>query len=153
MTDLWLVRHGDAVPADVDPERPLSPAGAAGVAEAAAALSGRMGTFDLVASSGKRRARQTAQILGAAADYPADRIVDTESLAPNAPVESFVGFLSASGAEGSVLCVGHLPSLADFASFFLTPGEPLRLEFGPATVCRIRLRGLRRGGGELVLFL
>ncbi len=153
MTDLWLVRHGEAVPPEVDPERPLSPAGAAGVARAAAALAGRTGTFDLVASSGKRRARQTAEILGAAASYAADRIVDTESLGPNAAVGSFVAFLEASGAGGSVLCVGHLPSLAEFASFLLTAGDPVRLEFGPATVCRIRVQALRRGGGELLLFL
>ncbi len=152
MTDLWLVRHGEAVPAEVDPDRPLSAAGAAGIAGAAAALSGRMGTFDLVASSGKRRARQTAEIFGAAAGYPADRIVDTETLGPNAPAESFLGFLAESGAAGSVLCVGHLPSLADFASFFLTAGDPLRLEFGAGTVCRIRLQALRRGCGELILF-
>jgi len=152
MTDLWLARHGDAVPAEVDPERPLSHGGAAGIAAAAAALSGRMPTFDLVASSGKRRARQTAEILGAAAGYPADRIVDTEALGPNAPAESFAAFLEASGAAGSILCVGHLPSLADFASFFLTSGDPLRLEFGPGTVCRIRLQALRRGCGELIMF-
>ncbi len=152
MTDLWLVRHGDAVPADVDPERPLSPDGAAAIAAAAAGLAGRMDAFDLVASSGKRRARQTAEILGAAAGHPAERIVDTETLGPNAPVESFLGVLAASGAAGSVLYVGHLPSLADFASHFLTGGEPVRLEFGAGTVCRIRVHALRRGGGELVLF-
>ena len=152
MTDLWLVRHGDAVSADVDPERPLSRAGAAGIASAAAALSGRMGTFDLVASSAKRRARQTAEIFGAAAGYPADRIVETETLGPNAPAEEFLGFLAGSGAAGSVLCVGHLPSLCDFASFFLSAGDPVRFEFGPGTVCRIRLQALRRGGGELILF-
>ncbi len=151
MTDLWLVRHGEAVPAEVDPERPLSAGGAAGVAGAAAALSGRMGTFDLVASSGKWRARQTAEIFAAAAGSPAERIVDTETLGPNAPPESFLGFLAESGAAGSVLCVGHLPSLADFASFLLAAGDPVRLEFGPATVCRIRVQALRRGGGELIL--
>ncbi len=151
MTDLWLVRHGDAVPAEVDPERPLSPAGADAVARAAAALAGRMGTFDLVASSAKRRARQTAEIFGAAAGYPADRIVETDALGPDAQAEAFADFLAASGAGGSALCVGHLPSLADFAAFFLAAGEPLRLEFGPGTVCRIRLRALRRGGGELIL--
>ncbi len=152
MTDLWLARHGEAVAAEVDPARPLSAAGAAAVAGVAAALSGRMGTFDLVASSGKLRARQTAEILGGAAGYPADRIVDTETLGPTASAEAFRDFLAASGAEGSVLCIGHLPSLAEFASFFLTAGDPLRLEFGAGTVCRIRVQALRRGCGELVLF-
>ncbi len=153
MTDLWLARHGDAVPAEVDPARPLSPEGAAAITAAAASLRGRMRAFDLVASSGKRRARQTAEILGAAAAYPADRIVDTEALGPDAPVESFVEFLAASGAAGTVLCVGHLPSLADFASFFLTAGDPVRLAFGPGTVCRIRLDSPRRGCGQLVLLI
>ncbi len=152
MTELWLVRHGDAVPSDVDPERPLSPGGEAAIAAAAAARAGRMGTFDLVASSGKRRARQTAEILGAAAGYPADRVVDTETLGPNAPVDSFLGFLGTCAAAGSVLCVGHLPSLADFASYFLTDGDPPHLEFDAGTVCRIRVQALRRGGGQLILF-
>jgi hypothetical protein len=51
------------------------------------------------------------------------------------------------------MCVGHLPSIAAIASFFLSPGDPVSLVFGPGTVCRIRVAAMRRGGGDLLLFV
>jgi phosphohistidine phosphatase len=153
MMDLWLVRHGEAVPDRVDPTRPLSPEGARAVSAVAETLAGRMGPFDLVASSGKKRALQTAAILGEAAGYPAERVVETGALSPNATPESFLDFLAGSAEAERLMCVGHLPSIAAFASFFLSPGDPVSLVFGPGTVCRIRVAAMRRGGGELLLFV
>jgi phosphohistidine phosphatase len=151
--DLWLVRHGEAVPDRVDPTRPLSPEGARAVSAVAETLAGRMGTFDLVAASGKKRALQTAAILGEAAGYPAGRVVETVALSPNATPEAFLDFLAESAEAERLMCVGHLPSIAAFASFFLSPGDPVSLVFGPGTVCRIRVAAMRRGGGDLLLFL
>jgi phosphohistidine phosphatase len=151
--DLWLVRHGEAVPERVDPTRPLSQEGARAVSAVAETLAGKMGPFDLVAASGKKRALQTAAILGEAAGYPAGRVVETVSLSPNAAPEVFVAFLSENEEAKCLMCVGHLPSIAAIASFFLSPGDPLNLVFGPGTVCRIRISAMRRGGGELLLFV
>lgn len=153
MMDLWLVRHGEAVSERVDPTRPLSPEGARAVSAVAETLAGTMGTFDLVAASGKKRAVQTAVIFAEAAKYPAGRVVETGALSPGAPPEAFLAFLDEWAGSDRLLCVGHLPSIASIASFFLSHGDPVQLAFGPGTVCRIRVEALRRAGGELLLFV
>lgn len=150
--DLWLVRHGEAVPETVDVSRPLSEEGRGAISAVASALAGRMGRLDLVADSGKRRARETAEILGTAAGYPPDGIVETKALSPNADPEAFLAFLEDHGEKENVLCVGHLPSIALIASCLLSPRDPVKLIFGPGSVCRIRLSAVKRGGGELLLF-
>jgi len=153
LKDLWLVRHGEAVSERVDPARPLTPEGARAVTVVAEKLAGAMGTLDLVAASGKRRAVQTAAILAEAAGYPAGKISETVALSPMAAPEAFLAFLAQVPEAERVLCVGHLPSIGAFASYFLSHGDHVQLAFGPGTVCRIRVEALRRGGGELLLFL
>lgn len=150
--NLWLVRHGEAVPASVDLARPLSAEGERAVSAVVLSLAGEMGHLDLVAASRKRRARQTAEILGAAAGYPADRIEETEALSPDAPPEKFLAFLEENRDKEHILCVGHLPSIARIASFLLTRGDPVNLVFDPASLCRIRLSSICPGGGELLFF-
>ncbi len=153
MMDLWLVRHGEAVSERVDPARPLSPEGARAVSAVAESLAGTMGSFDLVASSGKKRALQTAVIFAEAAKYPSGRVVETGALSPGAIPEAFLAFLAGCTGSDRLLCVGHLPSIASIASFFLSHGDPVQLAFRPGTVCRIRVEALRRAGGELLLFV
>ncbi len=150
--DLWLVRHGEAMSAQVNPARPLTPEGARAVSAIAKTLAGRRGSFDLVAASGKTRALETAAILAEATGYPAGRIVETGALSPNATLGTFFAFLEENEEAKRLLCVGHLPSIASIATWFLSPGDPVHLVFGPGTVCRIRVGALRRGGGELLLF-
>lgn len=136
-----------------DPARPLTPEGARAVSAVAESLAGKLGTIDLVAASGKKRAFQTAAIWAAAAGYPAARIAESDALSPNATPETFLAFLEDCAEADRVLCVGHLPSIAVFASFFLSSGDPVKLVFGPGAVCRIRVETLRRGAGELLLFV
>jgi phosphohistidine phosphatase len=150
--NLWLVRHGEAVPASVDLARPLSAEGEQAVSAVALSLAGEMGRLDLVAASRKRRARQTSEILGAAAGYPADRIEETEALSPDAPPERFLAFLQENREKEHILCVGHLPSIARIASFLLSKGSPVNLVFDPGSVYRIRLSSICPGGGELLFF-
>lgn len=150
--DLWLVRHGEAVSERVHPARPLSAEGVRAVSATARLLAGNLGPIGLVAASGKKRALQTAAIFAEAAGYPAERIVETAALSLAAAPASFVAFLGECGEAGRVLCAGHLPSIAGFASYFLSPDGAVRLVFGAGTVCRIRVETLRPGGGELLLF-
>jgi len=149
--DLWLVRHGEAMQASVDPACPLSAGGIRSISAVASALSGKMGRLDLVAASGKLRARQTAEILGVAAGYPSDRIEETRALSPDATPEMFLAFLEEQRGKENILCVGHLPSIALIASSLLSAGDSVRLVFGVGSVCRIRLDSIRRGAGELLL--
>jgi len=150
--DLWIVRHAHAVPERVDPARPLSEEGVRDFTARAALLAREIGMPALVASSPRLRARQTAAILAAAAGYPEGAIVETEALSPAATPAAFSEFLAHHAGRESVVCVGHLPSIAAIASWFLSPGDPIRLAFGAGTACRIRLEAVRRGAGELLLF-
>lgn len=149
--DIWLVRHGEAVPEKVDPSRPLSAEGTRSISETASLLGGKIGALDLVASSGKRRARQTAEIFAAAAGYPANRIVETAALSPGAAPVAFLDFLKEQEGKGNILCAGHLPSVALIASFLLSAGDTIKLVFDAGSVCHIRLPSIQRGGGELIL--
>ena len=54
---LYLVHHGDAVPADVDPQRPLSAEGRVGVEQVAGAAAQRAVKPAVVWHSGKLRTR------------------------------------------------------------------------------------------------
>jgi phosphohistidine phosphatase len=150
--DLWLVRHGEAMPAQKDPARPLTPEGVRSVSAVAGTLAEKMGSFDLVATSGKKRALETAAILAEATGYPVGRIAETAALSPNGTPEAFLAFLEENEGVQRLLCVGHLPSIASIAAYLLSPGDPVQLAFDPASVCRIRVGALRRGGGELLFF-
>lgn len=150
--DLWLIRHADAVSERVDPSRPLSPEGVRDFSERAEALKGTIGAPALVASSRKRRARQTAAILAAAAGYPEGGIVETDALSPAATPEAFLEFLSAHVGRGTVVCVGHLPAVAEIAAHLLSADGSVRLVFRPGMACGIRLAAPARGSAELILF-
>ena len=95
------------------------------VSAIAETLAGTMGSLDLVAASGKRRALETAAILAEAAGYPVDRIAETAVLSPNATPEMFLAFLKEREEAQRLLCVGHLPSIASIAAYILSPGDPV----------------------------
>jgi phosphohistidine phosphatase len=110
---LYLVQHGEALPADVDPERPLSPTGEADVARIAALLAaGGMRVGELM-HSGKRRAEQTAEIL-AAALAPKSAPEARAGLKPHDPTDGVAR--EAAAWDEDVMLVGHLPFMARLAS-------------------------------------
>ena len=61
---LYIVQHGDAVPRDVDPARPLSEQGRADIQRLADYLSEHEIEIAQIFHSGKTRAKETAEILG-----------------------------------------------------------------------------------------
>ncbi len=102
---LYLVQHGRSLPEDVDPRRGLSPEGRVEV-EAMAARAAAAGIrVARIEHSGKWRAQQTAELLGAALG-PAEGIHERAGLAPKDDVEVVAAKLRA--ADGRML-VGHLP--------------------------------------------
>src|SRR5688500_9788627 len=60
---LYLVQHGEAVPEQVDPQRPLSEAGRRDVQAMARLLAGAGIRPTRIVHSGKRRAQETAELL------------------------------------------------------------------------------------------
>lgn len=106
---LYLVHHGDALPADVDAQRPLSLLGRMRVDRLAAAAASRGTQPDVVWHSGKLRARQTAEsfwrVCNALAPFSA-----TKDLQPDDPPGWFRNRLI--GETRDVLVAGHFPHLA-----------------------------------------
>lgn len=119
---LYLVQHGEALPKDVDAERPLSAGGRADVERLAALLAERGVSVSRVWHSGKARARQTAELLAAsvAAGTGAEH---RDGLAPNDPTAAFAETLANEREDAMV--VGHLPFMARLVSRLVTQSEDM----------------------------
>ena len=135
---LYLVQHGDALPKDVDPERPLSDTGRADVSRLATWLAANGVSVHQIRHSGTLRARQTAEllrpVLGTGGSLQA-----VEGLAPNDEPAALLDGLR--GVDENTLIAGHLPFLARAVSRAIggTADLPL-VEFRPGSVAVIERR-------------
>ena len=134
---LYLVRHGEANTANVDPQRGLSEAGRAEVERMAKYLQKSGVSVSRIYHSGKARAMQTAQIL-ASRIAPSIEPQTSDGLNPNDPVDPIV-YDAASFTEDTML-VGHLPFMDLLASRLVAGGEDAAsFTFHPATVLCLEL--------------
>ncbi|UCG32241.1 MAG: phosphohistidine phosphatase SixA [Phycisphaerales bacterium] len=117
---LLLVQHGDALPKEKDPERPLSPRGRSEVERLAAFLGNSGLRLTRILHSGKLRAAQTAELL-AARILPDARPEAATGLNPNDPTEQIA--TRAVRWNDDVALVGHLPHMAKLAARLLTDKE------------------------------
>lgn len=141
---LYLVRHGDALSKQMDPERSLSPSGQQEVSRVARVLAGAGIKVSEVRHSGKRRAAQTAQILSAALD--AGEPVEQTGLKPSDPVAPIISQLAEH--QGDLMLVGHLPFMAEAAAALLGPrSAELQVDFEAGGVVCLQ----REIGGSWVL--
>ena len=114
MMKLYLIQHGQALSKEEDPERGLSEAGIADVRKVAALLQGKISP-ERVVHSGKKRARQTAEIFSGRLNISSmDEMLDLDPMADPGIWAAHVSVMS-----GSVMVVGHLPHLARLASLLL----------------------------------
>ena len=112
--DVYLMQHGQAEPADVDPDRPLTADGRASV-EVVSAHAAACGVHvDRIVHSGKLRAEQTAGILAEALGCLA--VDQVGGLSPNSAVQDAADALVDPTRPGSLAIVGHLPFLDRFAA-------------------------------------
>jgi phosphohistidine phosphatase len=116
---LYLVQHGKSLPGEVDPERGLSEEGRSETHRIADVARGYGVRVTIIRHSGKKRARQTAEIY-ASALQPESGTGETEGLNPLDDVTSLAGTL---GSGGDVMYVGHLPFMERLTSFLIT-GNP-----------------------------
>ena len=127
---LYLVQHGEAVPEDVDAARPLSPSGRADVARMAGFLAAGGVRVGRIMHSGKRRAEQTAEIIGAALGSAPEARAD---LNPMDPTDSVAR--DAATWDQDVMLVGHLPFMAKLASRLIAGREDAGVvAFQPGTI-------------------
>jgi phosphohistidine phosphatase len=136
---VYLVRHGEAKPKEVDPERGLTDGGRRDVEAVGRAVSPAAGGIARIWHSGKRRAAETAEILsGLLAEQRRSPVEPRarKGLDPNDPVEPVAAELS--GLEQDVAVVGHLPFLDRLAARLLglqaRSAPVLRFEAG-AVLC------------------
>jgi phosphohistidine phosphatase len=139
---LYLVQHGDAVPEQLDPERPLSAAGRQDV-EAVARLLARNGIrAERLAHSGKLRAQQTAELL-AAALAPGMVPEAMAGLNPKDPVEPVARRIAERTCD--VMLVGHLPFMGKLVARLVAGDERKPVAaFVPGTVVCLEQDGTGR---------
>jgi phosphohistidine phosphatase len=146
---LWVLRHAEAEPHGTrsDSERRLTPRGEQQARTAGIALTRLDASFDAVLFSPKTRARQTAELAAEAWDRDQRAL-----LAEHPPLASGFGggdaieALSAVGADGRLLLVGHEPDLSGTVGDLT--GSRLDLKKGGLAV--VRLEGVV---GELVILM
>jgi phosphohistidine phosphatase len=132
---LYIVQHGDSLPKDVDPDRPLSDRGRADIQRLTKWLSSHNVQIVQILHSGKTRAKETAEILRPLLKSQS-QIYEGQGLAPNDSPEAFLHQLIDS--EIDTLVAGHMPFVARIVSQALT-GAPDRqlVEFVPGSVAGI----------------
>ncbi len=113
---IYLVQHGLALDEQQDPERSLSGQGLEDITRTAGFLS----LFEkpkpaLVIHSGKKRARQTAEMFAEA--WQVSAVKEVEDLSPNANPQVWANKLQEM--QQDLVMVGHLPYLSKLASLLL----------------------------------
>ncbi len=145
---LYVVQHGEAVPKELDPDRPLSEKGRLDVERLAAFLA-RLGVrVERLYHSGKTRARQTAELLQWAV-APRRAPEERQGLGPEDPVAPWVAEIETWGEDA--LIAGHMPFVGRLVGR-LAAGDESRavVAFVPGTaVCLER----NPGGGWAVVWM
>lgn len=150
--EIYMMQHGNALPKDKDPERGLSPEGENQIRLSGRALKRLNVSLDLIVSSPKKRARQTAQIVAYEVAYPEDRIEVTETLEPLFPASEAVSYMRSFTEKERILLAGHLPSLAEIASSLMSEIH-ISIQFEMGGVCRIDVEELPTHKGVLKWYL
>jgi len=123
-----LVHHGDAVPPDIDSQRPLSPRGRAGAERLAAEAATRGFKPIAVWHSGKLRARQTAEpfwrVCNPLAEFAAIR-----GLQPTDPAPAVAALVA--GETRDLVLAGHMPNLERVLRLMVAGDEASPILFPP----------------------
>ncbi len=139
---LWFLRHGEAEPhgARPDPERRLTPRGEEQSRAAGRALAALELNFQLVVTSPRVRALDTARL--ACEALGCEHVVD-EALSSGFDVHGALELAAAAGEDKRVLFVGHNPDFAEIVGDLT--GAAIELKKGG--IAAVRRHGHR---GELI---
>jgi phosphohistidine phosphatase len=142
---LWLLRHGEAVPHESKPDddRELTPRGERQAVAAGEGLAKLGLEFHACYTSPKVRARDTARLACRALNIEP---IEEESLADGFSRDDALELLLRHGADARVLVVGHEPSFSQVVCDF-TGG---RIDFKKGGVAAVRAE---RASGELLALL
>jgi phosphohistidine phosphatase len=135
---LYLVQHGEAMPKEANPERPLTDSGRSTVGKMAAYIARNTNArIDTVYHSGRTRALQTAEIFAGELGL-SDRIKEGKELNPQSQPWGWVEKLA--DARENLMIVGHLPYLKRLTSLLVCQDDSKKcVEFRQGgVVCPIR---------------
>lgn len=121
---LYLVRHGNAVEKNVDPQRPLSEEGIKQIEKITSFIKPHEWNVHVILHSDKLRAAQTAAILGSAF-HSGNGIMQMKGLAPLDPIYPICERIE--NEENDMMIVGHLPFLDHLVSFLLNRDETMEI--------------------------
>lgn len=123
---LYLVQHGKSLPKDVDPAKGLSEEGVSDVRRIADVAAGYGCKVRKISHSGKKRAKQTAEIFESALK-PALGVEEVGGINPLDNVAAFSGTLSD---EDNQMLIGHLPFMERLTSYLIIGStEPAVFKF------------------------
>lgn len=129
---LYIMQHGDAVPEDVDPDRPLSEKGRRDVERLKDFLAERELRVSRVFHSGKTRARETVELLLPVV-LPGGAPEVAHGLNPRDDPESCLAWVT--GLGGDVLVVSHKPLVGRVVNKLVTERESIDcVSFSPGTM-------------------
>ncbi len=114
---LYLVRHGEALPREVDPACSLSDNGRAEVARTSEAFTAKGVDVARVIHSGKTRAEETAKLL-ASVIGPGVPVTRGDGLNPLDPVGPIARMVN--GLNEDTMLVGHLPFMGTLTTLLVT---------------------------------
>lgn len=151
--ELYLIQHGLARPASEDPAESLSQVGMAQIETAGRALKRLAVDLDLILASPKTRSRQTAEVIARCLGLEEGVILQTDQVKAKATPQETAAFLKELSHPQAVLIAGHLPNLAEVASYLLTPVGKVAIAIENGAVIRIDLPQPDSGAGELMWYL
>jgi phosphohistidine phosphatase SixA len=85
--------------------------------------------------------------------YPTQRILAAEVFSPKAAPKHTAEFLCQFPGASRILAVGHLPNLAELASFALTPGPSMHITFENAGLTCLEISAPAARNGSLAYHL
>lgn len=132
----YLMRHGHAMEAAVDPTRPLSEKGRKDIHRMGLRLAREAGPIHRIYHSPKKRAEQTARILSEVLVLP---IEPRAELSPDADAQALAVLLKNLPALSHLL-IGHLPLLEEVLALLNTAGRNDFPGFAPGSVVALEER-------------
>ena len=150
---IYLMQHGQALPKEQDPDEGLSPEGRERIHASGQALKKMGVSFDAILSSPKKRSKETAAIVADEVGFQSEKIVETKKVKAMTPPDETVRALSELTGAERVLIAGHLPSVAEVASFLLTEGSKAAVQFEMGGCCCIQADEMPTQSGRLQWYL
>lgn len=148
----YLMQHGKALSEEVDPHRSLSAEGIEEVGAVARGLKFLEIRPDLIFSSTKKRAVQTAELVAQVIAYSTDDIIKDDVFRPSAQPDEMFLYLERHGEEKeNVLIVGHLPSLGHLTDALVDGTDTV--EFVNAGIVCVKSEGVQKGTGKVLWYI